>query len=42
MNLLKELSVRTGLNVEKVRIRKIDINKGIAELEAYFRDKHVS
>jgi len=38
-DLLKELSDRTRLHIEKVRIRKIDINKGIAELEAYFRDK---
>lgn len=37
--LLKELSTQTGLNIEKIRIRKIDIAKGIAELQAYFREK---
>jgi hypothetical protein len=41
-NLLKELSDHTGLSIEKVRIRKIDIGKGIAELEAYFRDKNAT
>jgi hypothetical protein len=41
-DLLTDLSSQTGLNIEKIRIRKIDILKGNAELEAYFRDKHVS
>ena len=36
--LLKELSTQTGLKIEKVRVRKIDIGKGNAELEAYFRE----
>jgi len=36
--LLKELSTQTGLKIEKVRVRKIDIGKGNAELEAFFRD----
>jgi hypothetical protein len=36
--LLKELTSLTGLNIEKIRIRKIDIGKGNAELEAYFRE----
>jgi hypothetical protein len=36
--LLKELSDQTGLIIEKVKIRKIDIGKGIAELQAYFRE----
>jgi hypothetical protein len=40
-DLLTDLTSQTGLNIEKVRIRKIDIVKGIAELEAYFRDKNV-
>ena len=40
-DLLTDLTSQTGLNIEKVRIRKIDIAKGIAELEAYFRDKNV-
>ena len=39
--LLKELSGQTGLNIEKVRIRKIDIAKKSAELEVYFRDKNL-
>jgi len=40
-DLLTDLTSQTGLNIEKVRIRKIDIGKGNAELEAYFRDKNV-
>ena len=39
MELLKELSDLTGLCIEKVKIRKIDIGKGNAELEGYFREK---
>jgi hypothetical protein len=41
-NLLKELSDQTGLDIKKVRIRKIDIGKGNAELEVYFKDKNVT
>jgi len=37
--LLKELSIKTGQDIEKVRIRKIDIGKGNTELEGYYRDK---
>lgn len=37
--LLQDLSIQTGLKIEKVRIRKIDIGRGKAELEAFFRDK---
>lgn len=40
-DLLKDLSRHTGQNIEKVKIRKIDIGKGNAELEVYFRDKNV-
>ena len=40
--LLKELSERTGLDIKKVRIRKIDVGKSNAELEVLFRDKTVS
>jgi hypothetical protein len=36
--LIKELSNQTGLNIDKIRIRKIDIGKGNAELEVYFRE----
>jgi hypothetical protein len=36
--LLKELSLQTGLNIEKVRVIKVDIVKGSAELEVSFRD----
>jgi hypothetical protein len=36
--LLKELSEKTGQQIEKIIIRKIDINKGNVELEGYFRD----
>lgn len=38
--LLQELSKQTGQNIEKVTIRKIDLNKGNVELEGYFRDKN--
>jgi hypothetical protein len=36
--LLKDLSARTGQNIEKVKIIKIDFSKGQAEIVAYFRD----
>ena len=44
--LLIELSAKTGQQIEKVIIRKIDINKSNVELEGFFRDtsesyKHV-
>jgi len=38
--LLKELSLHTGLNIEMVRIIKVDIGKGNADLEGYFRDNN--
>jgi len=41
-DLLKDLTVQTGLNIEKVRIRRIDIDKGKAELEVFFKDKSTS
>ena len=37
-DLLMDISQHTGQKVEKVRIRKMDIDKGNAELEVYFRD----
>lgn len=37
-DLLKDISVHTGQNIEKVKIRKINISKGIAEVEVYFRN----
>ena len=40
--LLKELSIKTGQEIEKIIIRKIDINKGNVELEGYFRDASVN
>ncbi|HPA87520.1 MAG TPA: DUF4956 domain-containing protein [Bacteroidales bacterium] len=36
--LLADLAASTGLNVEKVRIKKIDIAKCNAEIEVFFRD----
>ena len=38
VELLKELSNQTGLIIEKVKIRKIDIGKGNADLEVFFRE----
>jgi hypothetical protein len=35
--LLKDLSHKTGYNIEKVTIQNINIGKGDAEIEAYFR-----
>jgi hypothetical protein len=40
--LLKDLSKRTGQKIEKVRIRKINIGKGNAEVEVFFKEKYVS
>ena len=37
--LLQDLSLQTGLRVEKVRIRKIDIAKSNAELEVFFSEQ---
>jgi hypothetical protein len=39
--LLKELSGYTGIKIEKVKIRKIDIGKGNAEMEVYFTEKNL-
>lgn len=36
--LLKELSQQTGLPIKKCRVRKIDIGKGNAEVEIFFKD----
>ncbi|HBE39641.1 MAG TPA: hypothetical protein DDW27_00235 [Bacteroidales bacterium] len=36
--LLKELSRQTGQEIKKVTIRRIDLNKGNAELEGFFKD----
>jgi len=38
--LLKELSNQTGLDIEKIKIRKIDIAKGSVELEGSFKEKN--
>jgi hypothetical protein len=37
--LLKDLSVQTGQNIEKVNIMKVDFGKGNAEIVVYFKDK---
>jgi hypothetical protein len=37
-DLLIDLTARTGLKIEKVRILKINIGKGRAELEVFFKD----
>ncbi len=37
--LLQDLSIATGLNVQKVRIRKIDLGKNNAELEVFFMEQ---
>jgi len=40
-DLLKDLTEHTGLNIEKVKIRRINIGKGRAELEVFYRDKNI-
>ena len=35
--LLRELSEQTGKKIEKVKVQKFDISRGIAELEVYYR-----
>jgi len=40
--LLQDLSLQTGLRVEKVRIRRIDIAKSNAELEVFFSEQVIS
>jgi uncharacterized membrane protein len=37
-DLLRDISLRTGKKIEKVRIRKIDLIKGNAELDVFYRD----
>lgn len=36
--LLTDLSTRTGIKIEKARVRKIDLGKGNAELTVYYKD----
>jgi Domain of unknown function (DUF4956) len=40
-DLLKDISLRIGQNIEKVKIQKIDLSKGTAEVEVFFRDKNI-
>jgi len=40
--LLKDLARITGQNIEKVAILKIDIDRGNAEIEVYFKDKRIT
>jgi hypothetical protein len=37
-DLLKDLTAQTGLKIEKIKIRRINIGKGRAELEVFFKD----
>jgi hypothetical protein len=39
-DLLKDLSSPTGLDIKKVRIRKIDIGKSYAELEVFYKENN--
>ena len=38
-DLLKDLSRQTGQNIKKVKIQKVNIKRGNARLEVYFKDK---
>jgi len=35
--LLKDISIRTGIKIEKIEIRKIDLVKGNADLDVFYR-----
>jgi hypothetical protein len=37
--LLEDISGRTGIKIEKIKIRKIDLIKNSAELDVFFKDK---
>ena len=37
--LIKDLSKRTGIKIDKVKIRKIDLINRNAELDVYYKDK---
>jgi len=37
--LLKDLSLQTGCDIKKVKIRRINLNNGNSEVEVYFRNK---
>ena len=39
--LLRDLTAQTGLNIEKIKISRINIGKGRAELDVFYRDKNV-
>jgi uncharacterized membrane protein len=41
-DLISDISQRTGKKVERVKIRKIDLTKGKAELDIFYRDTGVS
>jgi hypothetical protein len=41
-DLLKDLSRHTGQNIEKVKILKMNIGRGNAEVEAFFKDKNIN
>ena len=41
-DLINDISLRTGIKIEKTRIRKIDLNKGNAELDIFYKDKNKS
>ena len=38
--LLKDISGKTGHEIRRVRVIKIDFKRGIADLEIYFKDNH--
>ena len=40
--LLEELSLHTGQNIEKVNILKMNIGKGSADIEVFFREKTIN
>jgi uncharacterized membrane protein len=38
-DLLQDISLRTGIQIKRARIRKIDLTKGNAELEVFYKEK---
>jgi hypothetical protein len=40
-NLLKDISKRIGIKIEEIRIVKIDLVKGNAELDVFYKDKNL-
>jgi len=38
-DLISDIALKTGINAEKIEIKRIDLNTGIAELDVFYRNK---